>query len=88
MVLGSRRVLPIGFIGWWVDMVAVRMVRGMRFRMIITDVPVRRDLKQVQDSQGQDDARPERAMVESQDARFHDRGKLAANAPGVNLSSV
>ena len=42
-------------------MVAVRMVRGMRFRVIITDVPVRRDLKQVHDSQGQDNARPESA---------------------------
>ena len=42
-------------------MVAVRMVRMVRFRMIITDVRVRRGLKQVHDGKGQDNARPESA---------------------------
>ncbi len=41
-------------------MVAVRMMGMMRFRMIIIDVPMRRDLKQVHDSQGQDNARRKR----------------------------
>ena len=39
-------------------MVGVRMVRRMRIRMLFIDVPMRRDLKQVRDSQSQDDDWP------------------------------
>jgi len=56
----------------------------MRFRMIIVDVPMWRDLKQVGNGQGQDYARQD-GTRESVEIGFHNLGKLTPETWFVNL---
>ena len=66
-------------------MVGVRMVRGMRFRTIIIDVTMWRDLKQVGNHQGQDHARQD-GTWESVEIGFHNLGKLTPEMEFVKLA--
>lgn len=90
VVLVLRRVLLIGAVNRTVVMAGLRvmrLMRRMRLGMNNFDVPVWRDLQQVRQGQGQDQARPEHAR-QSGERDFHSPDRLAPVSLSVNVAGL